>query len=231
MQPEDPMAGVLSLEAWRERMSPVTWGHRPRTPEQLDASYRQTLNETREFRERGVIRPGDFVVDIGSGNGRMAAMLEAIPIGRYLGIDPHRRSVEFCRELMAHNPRFAFEWTDLRNGQYNPKGKVKPHRFSIGLPDGSVDAVICCSLFTHIETEKAAKRYLREIARVLKPGGRCFSSWFRSPPNPPTSDPLRTVFREARIRRLFRPFDIVHERGGTTTEFNDQWCIFARKTC
>jgi SAM-dependent methyltransferase len=43
--------------------------------------------------------------------------------------------------------------------------------------DGKFDAAIVSSVFTHIMPEEI-ERYISELVRVLKPGGRCFISAF-----------------------------------------------------
>ena len=49
---------------------------------------------------------------------------------------------------------------------------IRVHDLSRGIPfpDGSVDAVYHCHLFEHLDRE-VAERFLREVLRVLKPGG------------------------------------------------------------
>jgi 2-polyprenyl-3-methyl-5-hydroxy-6-metoxy-1,4-benzoquinol methylase len=42
---------------------------------------------------------------------------------------------------------------------------------AIALPSGSLDTVVCCETIEHVPDPRAA---LRELARVLKPGGRLF---------------------------------------------------------
>ena len=220
---------MITLERWRSIMDPVNWGHYARTAEDIENNYKQTLGEISDFWEKEIIRERSKVLDIGSGNGRMGMVLKSYPISQYVGIDPHAKSIEFCSNTLCEDERFSFKWIDLRNAQYNPKGKMKPTKFTIPFEDGSFDSVICCSLFSHIETLKVATRYLQEIERVLKPGGRFFSSWFRSPPNKLTKSAFRTVLKEKDIQKLFKPFHIYNERGGTSEDFNDQWCIYAEK--
>jgi SAM-dependent methyltransferase len=219
----------ITPDAWYKIHEPMNWGHFYRGDEAIRNAWEQTRNETRELIETGVLREGGAVLDIGSGNARMALGIRPFPIGRYLGIEPNKRSVQFSQFHFREDPRFEFHWVDFQNDQYNPKGTVRPEAWTIPLPDASVESVLCLSLFSHLETEAVARNYVAEIFRVMKPGACCFSSWFRSPPNAVTEDPFRTVFSESFIREVMAPFILYRERGGTTEDFNDQWCLFARK--
>ena len=104
------------------------------------------------------LRPGEVVVDLGSGGGLdvfLAAKMVG-PEGRAIGIDMTPAMIERAR-------------TNAASGGYT---NVEFHQStidSIPLPDGSVDCVISnCVL--NLAPDKPA--VFREIARVLKPGGR-----------------------------------------------------------
>jgi SAM-dependent methyltransferase len=60
---------------------------------------------------------------------------------------------------------------------YNPKGKYQPSEFRFPYEDASFDFAFATSLFTHMFPSDV-KHYLHEITRVLKPGGRCFCTYF-----------------------------------------------------
>jgi arsenite methyltransferase len=104
------------------------------------------------------LRPGEVVVDLGSGGGLdvfLAARMVG-PTGRAIGIDMTTAMIERAR-------------TNARAGGY---ANVEFHQSTIDqipLPDASVDCVISnCVL--NLAPDKPA--VFREIARVLKPGGR-----------------------------------------------------------
>jgi SAM-dependent methyltransferase len=104
------------------------------------------------------IRPGEVVVDLGSGGGLdvfLAAKMVG-PKGRAIGIDMTPAMVERAR-------------VNAKSGGYT---NVDFHQSTIDripLPDASVDCVISnCVL--NLAPDKPA--VFREIARVLKPGGR-----------------------------------------------------------
>lgn len=62
-------------------------------------------------------------------------------------------------------------WTSLRGLPETPKlDKTRADASQLPLPDASIDYVVCFQVVEHLETELAI-RILREIRRVLKPGG------------------------------------------------------------
>ncbi len=219
----------ISLESWQAVHRELDFGHHFKDDEAIRNAYEQTYNETHELLQKGVIQEGNFVLDIGSGNARMGLGLQAYPIGKYIGLDPIQASIQFSKAALGKDKRFSFKWVDWKNEQYNPKGKLDPAALRLPVKSQTVDAVLCMSLFSHLETLSVAQRYVDEIFRVLKPGGRFFSSWFRSPPNAVTASAFRTVYPEPEIRQIMAKFVLFDERGGLTDGFNDQWCLFAQR--
>ncbi|HMG84299.1 MAG TPA: arsenite methyltransferase [Terracidiphilus sp.] len=104
------------------------------------------------------LRPGEVVVDLGSGGGLdvFLASKQVGPQGRAIGIDMTPAMIERAR-------------ANAKSGGYT---NVEFHLSTIDkipLPDASVDCVISnCVL--NLAPDKPA--VFREIARVLKPGGR-----------------------------------------------------------
>ncbi len=135
----------------------------------------------------GELQPHDRVLDIGCGIGRMARVLVPVlrPPGAYAGFDVNPAAVEWCTRRYRSTPApFAFQSVDVRNGFYNPGGRVAPSEFVFPYGDGQFDLAIATSVFTHLLPDAAAQ-YLSEAARVLRPGGRLFSTWFISRANGP----------------------------------------------
>ena len=104
------------------------------------------------------LRPGEVVVDLGSGGGLdvFLAAKKVGPTGRAIGIDMTPEMIELSRRNAA------------RDGIAN----VEFHLAAIDdlpLPDASVDVVIS-NCVINLAPDKGA--VFREVARVLKPGGR-----------------------------------------------------------
>lgn len=133
---------------------------------------------TRLLRELGGLCPEDDVLDVGCGVGRMALPLTEFLTGRYEGFDVNPESVAWCRErITTRHPRFRFELVDIHNRHYNPAGELGAGGFRFPYDDESFDFVFHTSVFTHLLPD-AGENYARESARVLRPGGRCFATFF-----------------------------------------------------
>jgi SAM-dependent methyltransferase len=104
------------------------------------------------------LRPGETVLDLGSGGG-IDVLLSAKrvgPTGRAIGLD-------MTDEMLALARRNAAE-AGATNVEF-----LAGHIEAIPLPDASVDVVIS-NCVINLAADKPA--VLREIARVLRPGGR-----------------------------------------------------------
>jgi SAM-dependent methyltransferase len=108
------------------------------------------------------LRPGEVVVDLGCGGGLdvFLAAAKVGPTGKAIGIDMTAEMIALARQNAAKGQR----------GQ--PIANVEFHLATIDklpLPDASVDCVIS-NCVINLAPDKPA--VFREIARVLKPGGR-----------------------------------------------------------
>ncbi|HEX5261971.1 MAG TPA: class I SAM-dependent methyltransferase [Phenylobacterium sp.] len=95
------------------------------------------------------------VVDLGSGTGRFTPALAETFGGRVYGIEP-AAAMRRAAEAGSSHP-----WATYREGE----------AAAIPLPDASVDMILMFLSFHHVPDRAAAAK---EIARVLKPGGRLF---------------------------------------------------------
>lgn len=128
----------------------------------------------------GSLAASDRVLEIGCGLGRIAWPLSARlgRRGRYAGLDTAWPYVDWCNRNLGLNPsRFWFHHLDVMNTTYNQAGSIKGEDARFPYANGSFDLVLAISLFTHLRPGTTA-RYLTEVARVLRPGGRLFASFF-----------------------------------------------------
>ncbi|HKO03478.1 MAG TPA: class I SAM-dependent methyltransferase [Candidatus Acidoferrales bacterium] len=144
------------------------------------------VNEARLGRDESVL-------DIGCGLGRMAYVLcyYLSPKARYEGIEPVGRWVRWNKAVLGHRFRnFHFKQLPVQNPLYNPGGKLKPARVRFPYPDAAFDIAFAMSVFQHNQAV-VARHYLSEIARVLRPGGRCLITCFLLDAKPPSGAPKK----------------------------------------
>lgn len=193
---EGPKAGLMPPR----RLSFVGRGDFERTGNEYLAHF-QTL---------GGLQPGDRVLDMGCGIGRMAIPLMGYldGSGSYAGFDVGRAMIRWCQgEITARRPDFQFTWAPIYNQKYNPFGRVAGAEFRFPYEDGSFDFIFATSLFTHL-VRAETEHYLRETARVLRPGGTCLLTFF-----------LLDEHAEAEMAAGRASFDFRHPiEGGFTTD-------------
>lgn len=119
------------------------------------------------------------LLDIGSGQGRLAIGIQRrLPkIKRYLGIDIHARSVAWCKTHIEAHSSLSFMLLDAGNKRYNPSGATVDAAFRLPLASESFDVAFLYSVFTHMLTDDVAA-YLKEIRRVLAPGGKMLATFY-----------------------------------------------------
>ncbi|MBK9924016.1 MAG: class I SAM-dependent methyltransferase [Anaerolineales bacterium] len=132
------------------------------------------------FVEMAGLQPDHKVLDIGCGAGRMAIPLTEYlsDQGGYWGFDNRPDVIEWCQDhISAKHKNFHFVHGDVYHERYNPDGKLQAQEFKFPFDDGSFDLIFLISVFTHM-LPSDTESYTREISRVLKPGGKCFITYF-----------------------------------------------------
>jgi SAM-dependent methyltransferase len=132
------------------------------------------------LKEHTPIEPHHSVLEIGCGIGRDAIPLTKIlnSDGRYVGIDIIKDSIDWCtHNITRAYPNFSFVHFDVEDQLHNPGGTSVTSAIRLPMPDASVDRIILWSVFTHM-LKADIEHYLAEFARVLKPSGSVFATWF-----------------------------------------------------
>jgi cyclopropane fatty-acyl-phospholipid synthase-like methyltransferase len=100
-------------------------------------------------------KAGQSALDFGCSSGRVVRVLAAaLPDLDWHGCDPILDAIEWARE---HLPAITFE----RSPEYPP----------LSYTDGAFDFVFAISIWSHF-AEGAALEWLREMRRIIRPGGR-----------------------------------------------------------
>lgn len=126
------------------------------------------------------LKPDDSVLDAGCGVGRLAIPLTRYlsPPGAYRGFDVVKPGIEWCSQAITPRfPHFQFEWANLYNKTYNPQGTMTAADFRFPYEDQQFDFIFLTSVFTHM-LPGDVDHYLAEIARVLRPGKFCLTTYF-----------------------------------------------------
>ncbi|MET9269845.1 methyltransferase domain-containing protein [Kribbella sp. NPDC003557] len=127
---------------------------------QIEAVYRtpDVVEQRRAVRAALALRPGDRVLDVGSGPGLLAAEMaaEVGPDGRICGIDISDSMLAIARTHadVPDGPAPEFELASVER---------IPH------PAESFDVVVSTQVFEYVDDVAAA---LEEVRRVLRPAGR-----------------------------------------------------------
>lgn len=112
----------------------------------VETSIRETLRRVHPA-------PGDRVLDVGCGTGALLeALSRAAPEAKFAGVDLSEEMLEIARHRLG-------EACDLRQGRAE----------ALPFDDAEFDMVVSSNAFHFIRQPLAA---LREMRRVLKPGGR-----------------------------------------------------------
>ncbi|MCP4204624.1 MAG: class I SAM-dependent methyltransferase [bacterium] len=120
------------------------------------------------------------ILEIGCSHGRTSrGLLQYLRSpGRYFGFDVDREQIdEAVRRITAIAPNFRYSHVDIYNRHYNPGGSIPASEFAFPHDGSTFDCVYAASVFTHLLPDEVTN-YLRQTARVLKPGGKALFSFF-----------------------------------------------------
>jgi len=134
----------------------------------------------RRIIELGTLASDGRILDIGCGTARVALGLAGHLSGggRYDGMDVDEESIEWARRnLSSRHPHLHFHFMDVRNDQYRPQGAVSSAEYHFPFEDAVFDLAHLHSVFTHMRPPDM-RNYLGEIARMLKPGGRLYATYY-----------------------------------------------------
>ena len=148
-----------------------------------------------------------------------------------LWVDANAEAVNGARILHFAPERFLESLFRSRAGQYRSAdlfpgaAEIVLNIESIDLPDESVDLVVCAHVLEHVNDGKA----LREIHRILSPGGRALllfpivEGWdhtYENPAHTSTADRIRYFGQADHVRMFGRDVrDRIADAGFTLTEF------------
>jgi SAM-dependent methyltransferase len=128
----------------------------------------------------GGLREDQAVLEIGCGIGRMSTALYRRFGDRlsYLGFDIVRYGITWCEKHFAtRSKHYEFAHSNIYNSFYNPRGRLNAAAYTFPTDAASIDFVFNSSVFTHMQPPDV-QHYIRESARVLKPGGRVYFTCF-----------------------------------------------------
>jgi ubiquinone/menaquinone biosynthesis C-methylase UbiE len=135
-----------------------------------------SLGQERKLRQATLalarIQPGDKILEVGCGTGTLslAARAQAGATGQVTGIDIADDMIETARQK-ARKAGLEVQFQ---------LGRVE----EIPFPEGQFDLVLSSLMLHHIHGDEAKQQGIREIWRVLKPGGRLLIVDVAPPANP-----------------------------------------------
>ena len=192
-----------SKEEWYKILQQIKHGHRGGYAGGYDFGY-----ECFELlKSLGALEGVENLLDVGSGNGRMTIPYIETDI-IYSGIDPIKGCVKFCKaHFKPWSSQIRFEFKDIRNERYNPRGKIQPEEFLFGV-SGYYDLITMWSVLTHVQYFEVARHYLNESRRCLKTGGKLWITLFRGDKHDRSSH--ITKFTEKQIQELLQDWKVLY---------------------
>jgi len=173
IQVQSLLSGTISTSRTTGDTMPSMLDFDEENARRLEAVYTtpDIVEQRRAIRAALSLRPGERVLDIGSGPGFLAAEMatEVGLDGRVHGVDPSESML-----AIAHRRGAPVEY---RTGE----------ALALPFPDEHFDGAVCTQVYEYVEDIMAA---LAEARRVLRTGGRC-SCW--TPTGTPSSGTRATA--------------------------------------
>jgi ubiquinone/menaquinone biosynthesis C-methylase UbiE len=153
------------------------------------------------------LRPGSRVLDVGCGGGRHIRQTRLLPGIDAIGVDVGAKEVRDTKRMLEELDALAEPW-----GTVSGAGRwlaLRASVYGLPFPDHSFDCVIISEVLEHLHEDERA---LREISRVLKPGGVLAASvpregpeavcWALSKRYRSTPGGHVRIYRRKRLRRM-----------------------------
>ena len=135
------------------------------------------------------LRPSSHILDVGCGIGRLAYECSWYldDDATYTGMDISPTVIDWLNTNYASRlPGFQFDFLDVYNDAYRPTGLVGPEHVRFPYESERFDVVCAFEVFMHLSLE-GTRNYLREITRVLRPGGLAVVTFVGAYPDEPVS--------------------------------------------
>jgi len=114
------------------------------------------------------LKGNEYVLDVGSGTGRTAVQIaKRLTTGKLVGID-----IWDTMELGGNSPERAYTNAEIEGVKAKVEFKFG-NVLEIPFDNNVFDIVTCSSVLNNLPGEKNRIKALKEIFRVLKPGGKC----------------------------------------------------------
>ena len=148
-------------------------------------------------RLRELLSPDSRILDLGCGYGRALGLLWKSGYHNLIGFDPAPAMVAAAR---ARFPAITFEEENTAN---------------LPLADASVDATLLFSVLTCVPTDQGQRTIVKEVGRVLRPGGLLYISdlWLQKD--------ARNLERYARDQPKYGTYGVFELPEGVTVRHHD----------
>jgi len=162
---------------------------------------------TMQFERLG-LKPGMRVLDVGCGGGRHIRQTRLIPGITGVAVDLGEKEVRETARMLAQLDTFPVEFGGSVPGS-GPWISLRASVYDLPFPDAAFDCVIISEVLEHLHEDRKA---LKEISRVLKPGGVLAASvpregpeavcWALSRQYRNTPGGHVRIYRRAKLRRM-----------------------------